>query len=142
MLPWLVCVLLQPALAGEVYRWVDAEGGVHYTATPPPAGQQAERMRVKTSRAGSSAPDTKAAGSPAKESAAAAPAPEQRAQDDREKEAERQAQCANARSIVERLETRPAALFRRDDGSYQRYSDAEREQMIGDAQDFQRQHCN
>lgn len=32
--------LLQPAAAGTLYRWTDAQGQVHYTDQPPPAGAQ------------------------------------------------------------------------------------------------------
>ena len=55
--------------------------------------------------------------------------PERKARDDPEYAAEREKQCANARSIVE-------------DGSHQRYSQAKREKMIGDARAFQAEHCN
>ena len=30
--------LLQPVAAGTLYRWTDAQGKVHYTDQPPPAG--------------------------------------------------------------------------------------------------------
>ncbi|HVT35094.1 MAG TPA: DUF4124 domain-containing protein [Nevskiaceae bacterium] len=35
-------MLLLPALAsaGEMYRWVDKDGTVHYTQTPPPSGTE------------------------------------------------------------------------------------------------------
>lgn len=33
----LLCAVL-PATASGLYRWVDAEGRVHYTQTPPPQG--------------------------------------------------------------------------------------------------------
>ena len=45
MTRWLVAAALLaatlPLAAEEVYKWVDAEGGVHYSATPPP-GQALE----------------------------------------------------------------------------------------------------
>ena len=34
------------------------------------------------------------------------------------------------------------AMVEREDGSYQRYPDGEREKMIGDARAFQAEHCN
>ncbi len=30
---------------GEIYRWVDAEGQVHYSQSPPPIGTQTEKVR-------------------------------------------------------------------------------------------------
>ena len=140
--PCLLCVLAQAAPAAEVYRWVDAAGEVHYSATPPPGGQQAEQLNVRVGKGSAPAP----AAAPGQPEAEAAQPPqksaEQKAREDQEYEAERQAQCANARSIVERLETRPASRYKREDGSYQRYPDGEREKMIGDARAFQAEHCN
>ncbi len=37
--------------AGDVYRWVDEQGNVHYSETPPP-GQQAEQTGVRTRTTG------------------------------------------------------------------------------------------
>jgi hypothetical protein len=140
--PCLLGVLAQQAPAAEVYRWVDAAGEVHYSATPPPGGQQAEQMNVRVGKGSAPAPAA-APGQPEAESAQPPQKPaEQKAREDQEYEAERQAQCANARSIVERLETRPASRYKREDGSYQRYPDGEREKMIGDARAFQAEHCN
>ena len=142
VLPCLFCVLAQQAPAAEVYRWVDAAGEVHYSATPPPDGQQAEQMNVRVGKGSAPAPVAspgQPAGAPAQPGEKS---PDRKARDDPEYEAERQKQCANARSIVERLEARPAAMYRREDGSHQRYSQAEREKMIGDARAFQAEHCN
>lgn len=42
---WLMCALLISGQAqAEAYRWVDAQGRVHYTQTPPP-GQKSEAVR-------------------------------------------------------------------------------------------------
>jgi Domain of unknown function (DUF4124) len=140
---WLFLCLawaMVPALAEEVYRWTDAEGVVHYTAMPPPAGQQGEKMKVEGSKGSPAAPARPApqtAAEPAADAKAEAKAAEQRAYEEHQR-----AQCANARVIIERLETRPAASYRREDGSYQRYSDEEREQKIAEARDFERRYCN
>lgn len=138
--PCLLCALAQPLLAAEVYRWVDAAGEVHYSATPPPGAQQAERLDVRVGKPGTPPPAAGAA-SPAAPAQPAGKPPAERAREDREREAELQTQCANARSIVERLEARPAARYRREDGSYQRYSGEERERMIREARDFEARHC-
>jgi len=142
VLPCLVCVLAQHATAAEVYRWVDAAGEVHYSATPPPGGQQAEQLNVRVGKGSAPSPGAAPGQSKAADAQPVQKSAEQKAQEDPAYEAERQAQCANARSIIERLETRPAAMYRREDGSHQRYSDAEREKMIGDARAFQAEHCN
>jgi hypothetical protein len=138
----LLCVLAQQSPAAEVYRWVDAAGEVHYSATPPPGGQQAEQMRVRVGKGSAPAPAASPTRTQAADAQPAEKSAEQKAREDQAYEAERQAQCANARSIVARLESRPAFRYQREDGSYQRYSDEEREKMIGDARAFQAEHCN
>ena len=35
------------APAGDLYRWVDAEGGVHYTDSPPP-GAKVEKIGIRS----------------------------------------------------------------------------------------------
>lgn len=34
-LAWVSAIVADPAAAGEIYRWVDADGGVHYSDTKP-----------------------------------------------------------------------------------------------------------
>jgi hypothetical protein len=41
----ILLLAIQTSYAEELYRWVDADGNVQYTQTPPPAGVNAE---VKT----------------------------------------------------------------------------------------------
>jgi hypothetical protein len=38
----LALILLVPLLLGTTYRWIDRQGQVHYTDTPPPAGTEYE----------------------------------------------------------------------------------------------------
>lgn len=40
----LITFLAFPAMAGQVYKWVDEDGNVHYTNTPPPSASQRERQ--------------------------------------------------------------------------------------------------
>ena len=35
--------------AGELYRWVDSTGVVHYSDMPPPKSEQAESIRISDS---------------------------------------------------------------------------------------------
>ena len=107
--PCLLCLLAQQAPAAEVYRWVDAAGEVHYSATPPPGGQQAEQLNVRVGKGSTPAPAASPAPTPAAQAQPPQKSAEEKAREEQEYEAERQAQCANARSIVERLESRPAS---------------------------------
>lgn len=36
-----------PAAAQQVYRWVDEEGNVQYTDTPPPDERESERVQIR-----------------------------------------------------------------------------------------------
>ena len=45
-------LLCMPALtvpAAEYYRWVDEEGNMQFTQTPPPEGKKAEKEKIHTS---------------------------------------------------------------------------------------------
>lgn len=47
----LLAVALTPAFAGKMYKWIDKQGTVHYTQTPPPQEQavnKAKEMKVST----------------------------------------------------------------------------------------------
>jgi hypothetical protein len=146
---WLVCAwLLAAALplqaAEKIYRWVDADGGVHYSATPPP-GQAVEEQDLRYQHT----PDP-----------AAAAAAQQRLQQDidarREEEKEaaktvaessktaasRRERCAAARGIVARLEGARGTRYRREDGSYVRYTDAEWQQKMSEARAAEQQSCD
>ncbi len=129
-----------PLALAEAYRWVDADGGVHYSAQPPP-GHDATQMRL---RAGPARPDApvKRADVPAAAPAAPADATGKDPEAERARAVQIREQCGNARETIERLRTRPAARYERDDGSYQRYPDAERERMLAEAEDFLRENCD
>lgn len=134
-------LLAQAALAQQVYRWTDAEGEVHYTATPPPGGQAAEQMRLKVPKGSAAAPAPAAAPPPAAQTGAGA-APAAKASQPAESPEYRREQCAKARANVERLQSTPGAKFRREDGSYQRYSAEERERMIAEAREVESEYCD
>jgi hypothetical protein len=45
----LVLLLLSAPAQAEVYRWIDANGVVHYSSTPPPQGAKADRLNLDAS---------------------------------------------------------------------------------------------
>ena len=65
-------ILLAPLLLGATYRWVDPQGQVHFTDTPPPAGVAYEV--VATSRAPSVSSSAPFATQPARAAPEAVPA--------------------------------------------------------------------
>ena len=61
---WTVAaVLLAPWLLGATYKWVDKQGQVHFTDSPPPAGTQYEI--IETARSPSVSPPVPAVPAPA-----------------------------------------------------------------------------
>ncbi len=45
---WMFMLLLIPGLAtAKFYKWVDAEGNVHYDQKPPPSQMQGEEVRIQ-----------------------------------------------------------------------------------------------
>jgi hypothetical protein len=59
----LATILLAPLLLGATYKWVDAQGQVHFADTPPPAGTAYEI--VATTRSPSVSPSTPSTDQPA-----------------------------------------------------------------------------
>ena len=142
-LVWAAWLATAPAWAGEAYRWVDADGNVHYSAQPPP-GHEATRMQLRREPSAAPAPAPARSGtagaSPASQPDAGVTAKNAAAL--REHAEQMRVQCANAGAIVARLRARPAAVYEREDGSYQRYADEEREGMIADSEAFLRENCD
>jgi hypothetical protein len=57
-LAWLIVLLLAAAPAlGQVYRWTDARGTVHYSNAPPPPGTKANVIDIPA-KEGPASPDT------------------------------------------------------------------------------------
>ena len=54
----------------------------------------------------------------------------------------RRANCAAARDVLSRLENEPMVRFQREDGSYQRYTDQDRQQRIAEARASEHQFCD
>lgn len=131
------------ASAQQVYKWVDADGTVHFSESPPP-GTEADEMKLRYQ----STPDPEAAAAQHKAWNDAyqerRDSKQEAAEQSRvaaQEAAERRQKCEQARGIIDRLTTAPATRYKREDGSYQRYGDAEREQKIATAREAEREFC-
>lgn len=95
------------ANAQKFYKWKDADGVTHYTETPPPEGQQADRVAVNAAPAAPIEADEPADGEPRDPSlpaeARSSTAVEQRS-----------AACITARSNLSTLETNPFVTMDKD----------------------------
>lgn len=96
-----LCAAAAPAHA-DVYRWVDANGKVHYSDTPPPEG--AQKMGIQSGRADK----------PATTAQANSGAAESKPRDAAEAQAElQQKQCELARATLQAYQS-DATLVRKD----------------------------
>lgn len=53
-----VLLVFAAAASAQMYRWVDKDGRVHYTATPPPPGVKARTLQAPASSPAPAADDT------------------------------------------------------------------------------------
>ena len=133
-------LLLSAAVfAGNIYRWVDAQGQVHYGETPPqgsPAQAQG-KLHVGAGAAAPSAPVLPAASSPAVASAEDSA----RAKAVKETKAKN---CQAAKAQIEMLETKTARriLLTQKDGSVSRMTDEEFEKSMADAKKAAASNCS
>ena len=129
--------------AEEIFTWTDAQGVVHYSATPPP-GQTVQPARLRYHRGDPAAADAAQKRWDAEEKqqrerdAAAADSSAKAAAG----QAQRAQACAAARDIIQRLGTMPAARYRREDGSYMNYSPEEIETRLAEARAREQEYCD
>lgn len=127
--PALAAVTLNAMAAGGPYRWVDAQGGVHY-GDQPPAGVSAELVG-RASPPGSG-DEQKALEALSKQRALQETEQAKQLADlqqQRSREEVRKAACADSRGRRERLE-RPRQLEIQADGSAVRLTEDERQDRI------------
>lgn len=140
----LFCLCMAASVqAEEVYKWVDAEGVVHFSATPP-LGQTVQQEDLRYHRGDPAAAaaarkrwDDEQKQQREKAEAAAKAGAEQGAQ-----QGERQRACADAREIIQRLQTAPAARYRREDGSFMNYSPEEVASRMAEAKAREQEYCD
>src|SRR5262249_10695878 len=58
----LACLCLTAVSADPLYKWVDDQGHVHYTQTPPPGATKAKPVHIEVARADATAAAAYAAG--------------------------------------------------------------------------------
>lgn len=123
---------------GTVYRWVDAQGQVHYSQTPPPT-IGAEPQAIRPVPAGPPPAAAKSAAPPPKTPAApAAAAPDPKAE--REARARR---CTEARERIQYLEEKtPRRLgIEQPDGSLARMTEEQFQERLDKARDEAIRNC-
>ena len=127
----LACALALPALGGELYRWTDENGVVHFSETPP-----ADRDVAAESMPFDSAPAAPAAEAGTEAGVSAA---QQRREDISRKHEEARAnaaledaECAAWRAELERLEPNRRVFFTNEQGETERMDDVARTDRVAE----------
>ncbi|NQD80478.1 DUF4124 domain-containing protein [Pseudomonas sp. CrR14] len=134
----LALVLSSTAMAGQIYKWVDAQGVTHFSEQPP-QGQQANT--VNTATPPPPAPEPKPA--PTFKDIAD---PQQAAADAKvkkevaEQEAQRLKYCETQRNNLAQLENNPRVRVE-DGGEMRRLGEDERQQRIADSKKAITENC-
>ncbi|WP_068829611.1 DUF4124 domain-containing protein [Pseudomonas sp. BMS12] len=127
------------ASAGQIYKWVDAQGNVHF-GSQPPEGQQAAEVNPNISQPKLSVEQ------PAPSSAAPTAEPEQKAIDEKvkkevaEQEAERRKYCEAVRTNLSQLENNPRVRVE-DKGELRRLTEEERQAQIAESKKLISENC-
>jgi hypothetical protein len=135
---WAMMALATTGVAtADGYRWVDDEGNVVYSQSPPPGEQQAERIQLPVSSSAMDEPE-EAAASDTETEDAKQPATAQDLDP-----AVRQGYCDKAKKNVELLKnTEPGVPFVTEDNNIVKFSDAERAQRLQQAQEAVEAYCD
>lgn len=129
-----------PAAAAEVYRWTDAQGQVHFGATPP-RGVSAERVDLRVSRPASGGDRAAAGSAPSAGGSAGDGTPDEPVSPQRDVAFERQ-QCEAARNNLEVLRNGGTnRRFRDADGNVVRYTEEELAREIARLEEIASRYC-
>jgi len=126
------------ATAGQIYKWVDAQGNVHF-GSQPPEGQQAAEVNPNITQPKLSSEKKPQAAAPAEDS-------EQESIDAKVKEdvakqeAERKQYCENARTNLAQLENNPRVRIE-DGGEVRRIDENERQERISELKKSIAENC-
>lgn len=132
---WALLLISAATAAGGVYRWVDAQGQVHYGDRPPP-GTPARAIQPAPAPAPGNAQAAQSMQDYLRtideRNAERSRAAEQK-RDEQQREIARKAQCESSRARRLRLE-RPRQLEYLPDGSARRLTEEERQARIQDVE--------
>lgn len=134
----LVCLGVAGTPSAAVYKWVDDKGVTHYTATPPPEGTEA--TKIKTPRASPAVEATPSQESPAP--SAADPASESDDPQEAQFKKVRAENCAAARKNLSTLQNRAYGRYMDASGKVTRLSDEERARLTKEAEVLVKDNCD
>ncbi len=134
----LLLLLTPPGAGAELYRWVDAQGKVHYSDSPPPGGGKSVRtVPAPAAAAGTATPGTQKSWQEKDMEFRQRRAAEEEARAKQEKEAEearqKQANCEAARKSLQLLESGQRVATVNPQGEREFMDEASREKAIAEA---------
>lgn len=126
----LLLALSSSVMAGQIYKWVDAQGVTHFGAQPP-QGQSAEAINTATPAPRPSAPEpvTPTSSSETEQHEIDRKVKQQVA----EQEAERQRYCVTLRTNLAQLQNNPRVRVE-EEGEVRRLNEEERQARIAETQ--------
>ncbi len=130
-------LLLAPPIMAQAYKWTDANGTVHYSDNPPPAGTKFKRMNTASGTPTSGTPATP----PPATSTARADARPADAKPMSDTPENRQKLCANLRENLAMLRGKQPLLLQ-ENGQQKTVDDAQRINQIALAEEQEKQYCS
>ncbi len=128
----------------QTYRWIDADGVVSYSQTPPPS-QEAETLNIPTQSPSDSAEANRKLHA-LRQKLADQRDDRQLAKETSEKAGQektrRQDNCASARANLRKLEGLGSRLLKTSDGEYLRLTEDERKKRIDTAKQEIKNNCS
>jgi hypothetical protein len=137
---WIVMVAPGAVLAGEMYKWTDADGVVHFSDIPP-EGQQVPAQSVPAGKQPASASAYEAPGS---EPSIAQQRREEIAAKSQETQAAKamtEAQCETWRGDLAQLEPNRRVFFTNEEGQTERMDDVVRANRVAELKALIEQNC-
>lgn len=149
----LSCCLLVAAPEGRcagIYKWVDEQGGTHYTVTPPPPGVPAQEIKALPGRKTGSEKRPASAQTPAEPAKPAAesgsqPPEASKQPDDKKRAADQKAirdqVCQELKANQNTLQTKTRIYERSPQGEVTWLTEEQRQQRIADIQKQLKDFC-
>ncbi len=154
---WMALLLALASFSASagLTKWVDSEGRVHYSDTPPPANVKSQSVRTSPAQGAAETPASGVSGASgvagpksiyemeadlkkerkAKEEAA------QKAAKEQEQAAQKQQACEQARSQLQTLQNAPRVVEYNEKGERVYLDDASRQQRMDEAQGAVSKYC-
>ena len=140
---FLALFMISPLTLAQTYRWVDENGVVSYSQTPPPSGQ-AEIVNIHTAPQSGSQDAQERLNKMRQQLEDRREdrklAKEEQLKSDQEK-ARRLQNCETARANLRKLEGLGNRLLKTPDGEYRRLTEEERQQRMQKARDNIKENC-